>query len=120
MKKIKSIFPFMLALVLMLSIGVTAFADESAPQYLPDTQVLSMEEDAAADPIPGISTEEELPAIIDITPADSVEDEADEPAAAEEQPQSEKSSNTPYLVGAVLAVVLFIGVAVFCKFKGNR
>lgn len=120
MKKIKSIFPFMLALVLLFSIGVTAFADELIPQDLPNTQVQSMEEDAAADLIPGISTEEELPTIIDITPSDSVEDETDEPAVAEEQPQPQKNSNTPYLVGAVLAVVLFIGVAVFCKFKGNR
>jgi|GEM_PF-5728236 len=119
MKKLRAIFPFMMALVLMFSIGVTAFADEPV-QNLPENPVQSMAEDAAADPIPGVITEEELPADVDITPADPVDEAVAEPAAAEEQPQPAKSSNTPYLVGAVLAVALFIGVAVFCKFKGNR
>jgi len=120
MKKLRAIFPFMLALVLMFSIGVTAFADEPAAMDIPANPVQSLEEDAAADPIPGVITEEELPAVVDITPADPVDEAVAEPAAAVEQPQPAKSSNTPYLVGAVLAVALFIGVAVFCKFKGNR
>lgn len=30
------------------------------------------------------------------------------------------SGNGPYFLGAGIAVLVFIGVAIFCKFKGNQ
>lgn len=40
-------------------------------------------------------------------------------AAAPVVPQA-RSSNTPFFVGAVLAVLMFVGVALYCKAKGNK
>ena len=39
-------------------------------------------------------------------------------AATAEPPAA--AGNGPYFLGAGIAVLVLIGVAVFCKFKGNR
>jgi len=33
---------------------------------------------------------------------------------------SSRSGNTPFFIGAVLAVLLFVSVAVYCKVHGNK
>ena len=35
-------------------------------------------------------------------------------------PQSSVNTNSPFFVGAGIALATFIGVAIFCKFKGNK
>lgn len=121
MKTAKSILSLVLCIVLMFSIGIVAFADTPAAPEVNASQAQTQIE-AAESTDSGESVQGELPTVIDMTPDD--EDVAASPdvqqAEQQEQPAAEKSSNTPYLVGAVLAVILFIGVAVFCKFKGNR
>lgn len=56
--------------------------------------------------------------------AESVADAADEvESASESAPQTEQrgsDSNAPYLAGAVISVLVFGGVIVFCKVKGNK
>lgn len=41
------------------------------------------------------------------------------PAYAVAEPQA-AADNGPYFLGAGIAVLVLIGVAVFCKFKGDR
>lgn len=125
MKKTRAIFPFLLSLLLMFTMGITAFAaDDALPPDMLDateSQVESLEE---AIPMDGdIASDEELESVIDITPADK-EETAPSAAAEDKEVQQTneetRSSNAPYLIGAVIAVAAFIGVAIFCKFKGNR
>ena len=35
-------------------------------------------------------------------------------------PEPPKSTNTPYFIGAGIAVLVFIGVAFYCKYNGNK
>jgi hypothetical protein len=45
--------------------------------------------------------------------------EAPDMAETTEAPEHEKS-NTPYFIGAGIALVLFAGVAVYCKSNGSK
>ena len=45
---------------------------------------------------------------------------ASAPAYAETTEPLAAAGNGPYFLGAVIAVLVLIGVAVFCKFKGDR
>jgi len=38
----------------------------------------------------------------------------------EELPAPQRSSNTPYFIGAGIAILLFISVAIYCKKHGNK
>ena len=116
----KNLSIMLCTLMLVCTISVTAFA-EVPSQPISDNQTeISQEFQPSTDPIPQI---------VDITPEYTEEselpaEEADEQSETTqedpaESPEKPKSSNTPYFIGAVIAVVVFIGVALYCKFKGN-
>jgi len=44
----------------------------------------------------------------------------EEESAAVAAPTQTRSSNAPFFIGALLAVIMFAGVALYCKAKGNR
>jgi uncharacterized membrane protein len=58
--------------------------------------------------------------------AESPDEQDDTPAqpeaeeAAEEPAEPIDSGNTPYFIGAVIAVLVFLGVAFYCKTNGNK
>jgi len=59
-----------------------------------------------------------------LRPAEPVEPELPEESPAPQQEtaeaQSARGSNIPYYVGAGMAVLVFIGVTIFCKIKGRN
>lgn len=119
MKRMKSLLVLMLAVLMLCCTGMVAFA-----QTLEDSSVPSVSADIAPE-----SEGQETDGVLDplakaqnITPdmleeSTSPEQESDS-VAAEQQP--ERDSNIPYFIGAGIAVLVFIGVAVFCKYKGNN
>lgn len=130
MKNIKPILSLAIALVFICSGAIAVSA--SAP--LPD------------EPLPAVAEAAQTPQVVDIIPdmtyeetaAESVKKDTaagdnaavpvsdddtnlEEESQEEQQPQParKKSNNTPYFVGAVIAVIVFIGVALYCKFNGG-
>lgn len=122
MKTKKTLFTLALALVLMVICALPVMA---AAETVPDEGTVQVEVEADdADlghdpnaPVENSSTELEIPAVLE---GESVEENYDEIAPQEVQPVQRKSSNTPYLVGAGIAVLLFIGVALYCRANGNK
>lgn len=132
MKKIKSLLSLALALVFVCTGAIAVSASASLPDETPP----AITESAADTGIP-----EQTPQIVDVTPDTPYEETSDdttvednaavpisdgdtdpaEESQEEQQPQPDrkKSSNTPYFVGAVIAVIIFIGVALYCKFNGG-
>ena len=88
----KRIFILAIAVLLVLSLGVSVLASV----------------EAGAGPAQEISSD--LYA--------TVEGESAAPAAP--VTSRARGSNTPLFAGAVLAVLMFMGVALYCKAKGNR
>lgn len=115
MKKMKSIWTLLFTLVLLCSLSTVAFAESpSEPMDLPILVESLQEATEPEDPTPGAV--EVIPA-----PSDAPESAAlKEPETKAEATPVQEKSNTPYYVGAVFAVLLFAGVAVYCKCKGNR
>jgi len=120
----KNIFALMLALMLLVicALSVSASAD-AAPGDVPaqseavspgdETGVSAMEDSAAGRPVvlEGSEVQEgggEQDTGEDIAPLE------------EEQPPARQNNNTPYFIGAGIAVLLFIGVALYCRANGNR
>lgn len=115
MKKIKQWMVLMLALVTLCCAGVTAYAET-----LPEIGIISISDAISSKDAEEASSEmEPLPEVRELIPG------TPKPAAGQENPTDTpqaptRGSNTPYFVGAGIAVIVFIGVAAFCKFKGNR
>lgn len=129
MYKIRSLFAIILALVLLCTGAIAVSASTVTPEG--KTQSVSeAAQDAPAQQTPGqevptpeapaqeAPAQEELPQVVDITPQDDPDEDAVQEQAETETPRK-KSNNTPYFVGAVIAVIVFIGVALYCKFNGN-
>ena len=96
--KAKSLITLALALVFLFSMSIAVSADTAPSGESPGIQVVDFDAPGQGEaPIHEIISEEES-----VPPA----------------PQG--SSNTPYFVGAVIAVLLFIGVAIYCKKHGNK
>lgn len=114
MKKMKSIWILLFTLVLLCSLSTVAFAESpSKPMDLP-ILVESLQE---------VEPEDPTPEVVEVIPAPSDAPESatlEEPETKAEATLVQEKSNTPYYVGAVFAVLLFAGVAVYCKCKGNR
>ena len=120
----KNIFALMLALMLLVvcALSVSASAD-ALPGDVPaqsdnanpggETDASAMEDSAIGRPVvlEGSEVQE-----------GGGEQETGEDIAAleEEQPPASKNTNTPYFIGAGIAVLLFIGVALYCRANGNR
>jgi hypothetical protein len=126
MKTKKNLFALMLALVLMVmcTLPVMAAADAAPTSGAAQMeQAEQLEIDAPADagdadpeaaldtPVVTSHTEEETPT----APEGEAAGEEVEP----EQPE-EKKGNTAYFIGAGIAVLLFIGVAFYCRANGKK
>ena len=90
--KTKIVITLVLALVLIFSMSL-AVAASTAPGVQPPGLQMANTPDQGEAPVP-----EELPA----------------------PPVTQRSSNTPYFIGAGIAILLFIGVAIYCKKHGNK
>jgi len=120
----KNIFALILALMLLVicSLSVSASAD-ALPGEVPaqsdianpvdETGVSVIEDSAAGRPV--------------VLEGSEVQDGGGEQETGEdiapleeEQPPASKNTNTPYFIGAGIAVLLFIGVALYCRANGNR
>ena len=87
---IKRIFVLVLTAMLVLSVGVTVLAAAQTSGEYAQSRATNY---------PAIE-EERAATAAPIAPA--------------------RSSNSPFFVGAVLAALMFIGVALYCKAKGNK
>lgn len=120
MKRMKSLFALMLAIMMLCCTGVTAFAqaaaDASAPPVSIDASSGSEEQEADRVLDPLAKAQNITPDMLEESAA--LEQEQDKAAAGQQEP--ERDSNIPYFIGAGIAVLVFIGVAVFCKYKGTN
>lgn len=131
MKNCKAICFLLLALVLLCSLSLAALAD--TPPDIIDPPALSSPQAQAEASV----SVEPPPQVLDITPdssdaeqsgpselAPSSQPEAPEDArdqgSQEEDAPAARGSNTPYFVGAVIAVLVLIGVALYCKYNGRK
>lgn len=112
MKRIKNLFALLFVMLVLCCTGITAFAQVGAEPSAPPaaySEPAENETDQAPDPAslaePAAS---ELPK----------ESPAPQQEAVVEQPA--QGSNIPYYVGAGIAVLVFIGVTIFCKIKGRN
>ena len=113
MKRMKSLFTLMLAVLMLCCTGMTAFAQTAADPYAPPVAGgESMSEDVVLDPL--AEMQNISPDMPEITEA------SEQDLSAAGQQEAERDSNIPYFIGAGIAVLVFIGVAVFCKYKGNN
>lgn len=116
MKQIKSLFILMLAIVTLCCTGMTAYA------WTPDAGVSSVSDHTSV----SVDTESGEPVPeMDLLEEGSLPDgetlpESQEKTVEKRQAESAQSGNTPYFIGAGVAVLIFIGVAVFCKIKGKN
>ena len=114
MKPMKSLLVLMLAVLMLCCTGVVAFAQTSAETSVPPIVIGEEQtEDPVLDPL--AEAQNITPDMLD----ESAAPEQDQDTAAAEQ-RPERDSNIPYFIGAGIAVLVFIGVAVFCKYKGNN
>lgn len=73
---------------------------------------------ATQESIPDSSAEDSIPAVYRLDEEPEMQTEALPPENAEKAPA--KQSDAPLFAGAGIAVMLFGGVVVFCRMKGNR
>ncbi len=105
----KTVISLALALLLLASFSVLASA-QAAPAEGEQTTVVQLD-----DMTPPEQAESELPASQEEDPAQPSESATQETPAA-----TPESGNTPYFIGAAIAVLVFIGVAFYCKSNGNK
>ncbi|MCI9363040.1 hypothetical protein D7Y09_12435 [bacterium 1XD42-1] len=112
MKRIKNLFALLFVMVALCCTGVTAFAQTGAEPSAPPV--------AYSEPVGNEADKAPIPT----SPAEPVEPELPEESPAPQQEtaeaQSARGSNIPYYVGAGMAVLVFIGVTIFCKIKGRN
>ena len=106
----KTVISLALALLLLASFSLSASA-QATPAESEQTTVVQLD-----DLTPPEQAEPEKPATQDETPAQPEETEE----AAVEAPIAPESGNTPYFIGAGVALLVFIGVAFYCKANGNK
>ena len=116
MKKTKKLVVLILALVTICCIGVTAYAETASTEDIAASDSTFSQD---LDSMPLDSELEPLPEVREVTP-DTLEIPVEEETPAVLEGGLKQSNTLPYFVGAGIAVIVFIGVAVFCKFKGNR
>ncbi len=104
----KTVISLALALMLLFTFTFAASAQD-APAA--DNAIVRLDD----------MTEQEAPAVQGEAPAQLEAPDADE-APAEDAAALTKpdKTNTPYFIGAGLALLLFIGVAFYCKTNGNK
>ena len=120
MKKKASLITLLLALMLVFSVSMAVSASP-VPNAAGETTAISQAETVApaSDDLenPGADSS----AVQGVSPT-GPEAPDGEQAAEETQTDSapQKSNNTPFFIGAGIAVLLFIGVALYCKANGNK
>lgn len=120
MKTKTSFITFLLALLLVLSFSMAVSA--SAVPDAGETPVISLDESGAPASDTSEETETDAPSLQGETPSGPEAPDGEGQAAEETQtaPTPQKSGNTPFFIGAGIAVLLFIGVALYCKANGNK
>lgn len=120
MEQIKSFLILMVVVVTLCCTGMTAYAqqmEESSILSVSDGVSFPVEEEDSKD-LPEVEvlegTNENAPG--NTASSEALLQEPVEEAGTEQQ----ASDNTPYFVGAGIAVLVFVGVAVFCKIKGKN
>ena len=126
MKQSKSIITLLFALVLMFSISTAVFASSDNQVYDFGSITSSALSNSIAENVPDLqipdsilnNTEQSL----DISSSIDSEDSPQESALEEFKPDTvkQKNANTPYFVGAVIAILVFAGVAVYCRQNGTQ
>ena len=117
----KKALSLLFALLLLFSIGMAVSASP-VPNAAGETPAISQAETAApaSDDLenPGADSS----AVQGVSPTGPEATDGEEQAAEETQTDSapQKSNNTPFFIGAGIAVLLFIGVALYCKANGNK
>ena len=101
----KAFISLALALLLLTSFSVLASA-QAAPAETEQSTIVQLDD---LNP-----PEQEVTAVQGEAPAQPDE------TTAEETPAEPQSGNTPYFIGACIAVLVFIGVAFYCKTNGNK
>jgi len=126
MKQSKSIIAMLFALILMFSISTAVFASSDNQVYDFDSITSSALSNSIAEDIPDwqipdsiLDNTERSP---DISSSIDSEDSPQESALEESKPDTvkQKNANTPYFVGAVIAILVFAGVAVYCRQNGTQ
>jgi len=112
----KKAISLLFALLLLFSIGMAVSASP-VPNTAGETTAISQSETVApaSDDLenPGADSS----AVQGVSPSGPEAPDGEEQAAEETQTDSapQKSNNTPFFIGAGIAVLLFIGVALYCK-----
>lgn len=112
MKRIKNLFALLCVMMVLCCTGVTAFAQVNAdPSAPPAAYSEPVGDEADNTPASASPTESVAPELPEESSAPQQEVAAERPA---------QGSNMPYYVGAGIAVLVFIGVTIFCKIKGRN
>jgi len=121
MKKKASLITLLLALMLVFSVSMAVSAS-AVPNTAGENPAISQTETAALAFDAVESAEVDIPTIQGDSPSGPEAPDGEEQAAEETQADSvpQKSNNTPFFIGAGIAVLLFIGVALYCKANGNK
>lgn len=111
MKQMKKWITLLLAVLVLFCGSITAFAQDDAASSIPSAVSSESEESGNNEDSVLVLTSEEAGA------SQLEESSAELP---ETTPEKADSSNTPYFIGAGIAVLAFLGVFVFCKIKGKN
>lgn len=122
MKNIKLFLSLVLALVFVCTGAIavsasTALPDEAAVESAQTPQVVEITPDTPYEDTTDETAAEDNAAVPASDGDAGLEEESQE--EQQTQPVRKESNNTPYFVGAVIAVIVFIGVALYCKFNGD-
>lgn len=120
MKKMKSVWTLLFILILLCSLSAVAYA-ASPPELVepPAPPALTASSQGASAPMGPLPESVTIPKSSAATSAPVQPEMGAAEEAQAEAASARESGNTPYYAGAVFAVLLFIGVALYCKFKGN-
>lgn len=112
MKRIKNLFALLFVMLVLCCTGITAFAQVGAEPSAPP----------AAYSEPAENETDKAPALASLTEPAASELPEESPAPQQETAAAPSAggSNIPYCVGARMAVLVFIGVTIFCKIKGRN
>ena len=108
--KIKTkLLSMILTILLIFSIGMPVYASSSLEN---DSYLAEISESASAHTYDIDAASEEHLKGFDL---ENQENENNTQGEA-----SSQGSNAPFFIGAIISVLLFIGVALYCKFNGNK
>lgn len=107
--KIGKLASVMLAIIICLSLTLVTVAGAEAPAVSEESSSVAVAQQT--EEIPQASSE-----IRDTQTVPQTQDNQRE----EVQPEKKKDSDIPLFIGAGISVLMFLGVIVFCKMKGNR